>query len=113
MRHKNRKKFQEGYDKNRRLLKSMSSSLILYEKIKTTAARGKIVRTAVEKLITKGKNADLHKKRQLFSKLSQNAARKVFEVLGPKYKDRAGGYTRLVRIGKAKDGTAMVQVELL
>lgn len=113
MRHRKKKKIALGYDKEKRFLRNLASSLILHEKIKTTSPRGKIIRSEVERLITKGKVGDLHKKRQLFSSVTPNAARKVFEVLGPKYKDRPGGYTRIVRVGKAKDGTSMVQVELV
>jgi large subunit ribosomal protein L17 len=113
MRHRKTKKLQKGYGKSRRLEKSLAAALILYEKITTTANRGKYIRAHVEHLITKGKAGSLHKNRQLFAQLPQNAARKVFEVLGPKYKDRAGGYTRMVKVAKAKDGTTRVQVELI
>lgn len=113
MRHLKKKKLKLGYDKSRRVLKSMASSLILYEKIETTASKGRIVKAWVEKLITHGKTSDLHHKRMLFAALPKNAARKVFEILGPKYKDRAGGYTRLLHIGLSRDGARLVRIELV
>jgi large subunit ribosomal protein L17 len=113
MRHRKARKIKKGYDKNRRLKRSLAASLILYEKIRITSSRAKLIRSYVERLITKGKTGNLHNNRQLFAALPNNAARKVFEVLGPKYKERKGGYTRMVKVGKAKDGTTMIQVELI
>lgn len=113
MRHRKKKKLAKGYNLDRQMLKGLAASLILYEKITTTEKRGKLLRSEVERLITKGKVSDLHKKRQLFASLPKNAARKVFEVLGPKYQERNGGYTRLTRFGKMKDGTPKVVVELV
>jgi len=113
MRHLKKKKFGKGRDHARKLLRSLAAAAIVYERIETTEARAKITRSEVEKLITKGKYTDLHKKRQIFSALPQNAARKVIEVLGPRYKDRKGGYTRIIRVGKAKDGMPKVLLELV
>lgn len=113
MRHKKKKKIGRGKDNRRKLLRSLASSIVVYEKIETTAARAKIARQLVEKMITKSKKDDLHNKRQIFSALPNNAAKKVIEVLGPRYKDRRGGYTRIVRIGKYKDGMPKVQLELV
>ena len=94
-------------------MRSLAASAIVYEKIQTTEARAKITRSVVERLITKAKKDDLHNKRQIFAALPANAARKTIEVLGPRFKDRKGGYTRIVRLGKAKDGMPKVQLELL
>ena len=113
MRHRKKLKLKIGYDSSRRVLKSMCSALILYEKIQTTSKRARLVKSEVEKLITKGKREGLHAKRQLFSSLPPNAAKKVFEVLAPKYKTRPGGYVRMVKVGKLKDGTAKVQLEFI
>lgn len=100
-------------DQRRKLLRSLAASTIVYEKIETTHARAKLTRSFVERLISKGKDATLHDKRQLFSALPINAARKVIEVLGPRYKTRPGGYTRIIRVGKYKDGMPKVQLELV
>lgn len=94
-------------------MKLMSAALILHERIETTDKKGKLVRSNVEKLITKGKSENLHQRRQIFSALPKNAAKKVYEVLGPKYKDRKGGYTRILKLGKMKDGTTKVSVEFV
>ncbi len=123
MRHLKKKKIGKGQDHKRKLLRSLAASVVVYEKIQTTEARAKVTRSVVEKLITKGKSAvggsasggkdSLHYKRQIFAALPANAARKVFEVLGPRYKARAGGYTRIVRLGRSKDGMPKVQLELV
>jgi large subunit ribosomal protein L17 len=113
MRHLKKKKIGNGRDHARKLLRSLASSAIVYEKIQTTEARAKVARQLVEKLITKGKADDLHNKRQIFAAVPANAARKVIEVLGPRYKERKGGYTRIVRLGKSKDGMPKVQLELV
>lgn len=108
-----KKKIGKGRDHARKLLRTLAASAIVYEKIKTTEARAKQARVLVEKMITKSKHDDLHNKRQIFSALPANAARKVIEVLGPRYKTRVGGYTRIIRLGKAKDGMPRVQLELV
>jgi large subunit ribosomal protein L17 len=113
MRHLKKKKIGNGKDHARKLVRSIAASAIVHEKIQTTEARAKIVRQLVERMITKGKKDDLHNKRQIFSALPDNAARKVIEVLGPRYKERQGGYTRIVRLGNAKDGMPKVQLELV
>ena len=113
MRHRKKPTIARGKDLNRRLLRQISNSLVLHEKVETSSALAKITRSHVEKLITKGKKDTLHAKRQLFAQLSKNAARKVFEVLSPKYKDRAGGYTRLVRVPPNKDGNPRSLIEFV
>ena len=113
MRHLKKKKIGNGKDHARKLVRSIAASTIVYEKIQTTEARAKIVRQLVEKLITKGKAGDLHNKRQIMAAVPMNAAKKVIEVLSPRYKERKGGYTRIVRLGNAKDGMPKVQLELV
>jgi large subunit ribosomal protein L17 len=113
MRHLKKQKIGKGRDHKRKLMRVLAASAILHERIQTTEARAKVTRSVVEKLISKGKKQDLHNKRQIFSALPENAARKVIEVLGPKYKERKGGYTRIIRIGKFKDGMPKVILELV
>jgi large subunit ribosomal protein L17 len=113
MRHLKKKKIGKGKDHRRKLMRTLASSAIVYEKIQTTEKRAKLTRSHVERLITKGKKEDLHNKRQIFSALPNNAAKKVIEVLGPRYKDRKGGYTRIIRVGKYKDGMPKVQLEFV
>jgi len=115
MRHrvKKAKKLGKGSQHRKKLLRSLASSVIVHEKIVTTQANAKAVRSYVDKMITKGKIATLHAKRQLFSDLNQNAARKVIEILGDRYKQRTGGYTRILISGKSKDGMNKYLVELV
>lgn len=102
-----------GRDYGRRQMRQMANALILHEKLQTTAATGRLLRSHVEKLITKGKADTLSAKRQLFSSLGANAARKVFEVLSPRYKERQGGYTRMLRLPAGKDGMPKVLIEFV
>ncbi len=97
------------------MLRNLASSIVIYEKVKTTEAKAKEVRPVVERAITIAKEGDLHARRKLISMLPQeNATRKLMEVLGEKYKDRPGGYTRIVNVGYRKgDGAKIVQIELV
>src|SRR3989338_4412297 len=113
MRHRKKRTLNRGRDINRRRMRQLATSLILHERIETTSAQAKILRSEVEKMITRGKVEGLHPKRALFSKLPPNAARKVYEVLSPKYKERAGGYTRLIRVPAGKDGNPKVIIEFV
>jgi large subunit ribosomal protein L17 len=113
MRHLKKRKLKIGYDASRRLKKSLCAALILHEKITITLSRARLIKAEVEKLITLGKEPSLHNKRQLFAALPKNAARKVFEVLGPKYLQRPGGYLRITKVGKFKDGTIKAQLEFV
>ena len=97
------------------LLKSLATSLILYEKIRTTAAKAKAVRPSVEKMITLAKNPTVQVRRELLRKLYvEKAVKKILEVLGPKYQSRKGGYTRTIKIGPREgDGANIVQIEFV
>ena len=91
MRHRKKKKFGKGMDHRRKLLRTLASSLVLYEKIETGYANGRAVKPYIEKAITISKDNSLHARRHLLSKLSPMAAKKAIEVLGPKYLERKGG----------------------
>ena len=97
------------------MLRNLAASVLLYEKVKTTEAKAKTVRSLVERLITTAKAGDLTARRALISTLPQPlAVKKAMEVLGGRYKERPGGYTRLIKLGtRAGDGAAMVQIELV
>jgi len=99
------------------LLRSLAISLVLKEKIKTTEAKAKELRPFVEKLITKGKVDSLASKRLVGSRLGSGgvaANKKIFDVIAPKYKDREGGYTRIVKLPKRSgDAASMAQIELV
>ena len=97
------------------MFRNLAASLIIYEKVRTTEAKAKAIRPIVEKLITTGKENSLTARRKLLRYLyTENAVKKVLEVLGPKYKERKGGYTRIVKIGPRKgDGARIAQIELI
>jgi len=97
------------------MVRNLASSVLIYEKVKTTEAKAKVVRSLVEKSITLAKKGDLTSRRRLISLLPQKlAVKKAMEVLGVKYKDRRSGYTRLVKMGRRQgDGAEMAQIELV
>ncbi len=97
------------------MLRNLAQSVILYEKVKTTETKAKVVRSIVEKMITTAKAGDLTARRTLMKDLStEGAVKKALEVLGPRYKERAGGYTRIIKIGTRQgDGAPIVQLELV
>lgn len=97
------------------LLRSLVTSVILLEKVKTTKAKAKAVKPLIERMITIGKAGDLTARRQLAQTLyGTNAVKKVMEALAPRYKDRKGGYTRLTNLGRREgDSAEMVQLELV
>jgi large subunit ribosomal protein L17 len=97
------------------LFKNLAQSLVLYEKIKTTEAKASAIKPIVEKLITRAKIDSLHNRREIMKFLpTQNAVKKIFEVLGPRFKERGGGYLRIVKIGERKgDAAKMVIIEFV
>jgi large subunit ribosomal protein L17 len=97
------------------LLRSLATSFVVYGKIKTTKAKAKVLRPIVEKLITSAKNDTLHNRRLALSYLyTEGAVKKLFEVLGPKYQDRKGGYTRIIKLEpRVNDGAEMAVIELV
>ncbi len=97
------------------LLRNLAVSLILYEKIQTTRAKAKTLRPIVEKLITKGKINNLTARRYLLKYLyKESAVKKILEDLSPRFKERKGGYTRIINIGRRQgDGAEIVQIELV
>lgn len=99
----------------RALFKSLAISLVLYETIKTTESKAKELRGMVEKMITRGKANTLTARRLLLKQLGQaNAVKKILEVLSPRFKDRRGGYTRIIKLApRAGDGAKMVIIEFV
>ena len=88
------------HEHRKALFANMAGSLIEHEQIKTTLPKAKELKRIADKLITLGKRGDLHARRQAASQLKQDAyVAKLFEVLGPRYKDRAGGSTRVLKAG--------------
>ena len=116
MRHRNKNKILDRQKGPRELmLRNLASSILIYEKVKTTKAKAAAVRPLVEKMITSAKAGDLTARRGLIKVLLQkNAVKKAMEVLGDRYKNRPGGYTRTTKLGSRQgDGVEMVQIELV
>lgn len=97
------------------LLRNLATSVLLSEKVRTTKAKARAVRPLVERAITVGKAGDVNARRSLSALLyGDSVTRKVVEVLSPRYKTRAGGYTRITGLGRREgDGAEMVQIELV
>lgn len=116
MRHKKKGAILDRTKKPREMmLRNLVASIVIYEKVKTTEAKAKAVKPMLEKMITTAKKGDLSARRRLIAALPQEkAVQKLMEVLGEKYKQREGGYTRVRRLGtRAGDGAQMVQIELV
>ena len=97
------------------LYRNLVTALLKHEKIVTTEAKAKEVRSMAEKMITLGKKSGLHSYRQALSFITdKKVTEKVFAELGPRYKERAGGYTRIVKLGpRLGDNAPRVQLELV
>ena len=117
MRHqKARGKLSRDSAHRKALLKNLCKEVIEHERIKTTEAKAKAVKPEVEKLITLAKRGDQHARRQAMAKLGQDkfVVYKLFEEIGPRYADRPGGYTRIMKLGpRPSDATEMVFLELV
>jgi large subunit ribosomal protein L17 len=93
------------------MLANMAASLIKHEQIVTTLPKAKALRPVVEKLVTLAKRGDLHARRLVISRLrDETQAKKLFDTLGPRYKARAGGYTRILKAGFRYGDNAPVAV---
>ena len=98
------------------LLINLMKEVIDHERIQTTEAKAKAVKPEVEKLITLAKRGDLHARRLALSELGQDkfVVHKLFEEVAPRYADRPGGYTRILKLGpRRSDSTEMVYLELV
>lgn len=117
MRHaKKRNKLGRDAAHRKSLLSNLSKELIEHERIKTIQAKAKAAKPEIEKLITLAKRGDLHARRQALSTLRQDkfAVHKLFDEIAPRYAERPGGYTRIIKIGPRKsDSTEMVFLELV
>jgi len=96
------------------LLKSLAYSLLTHGRINTTEAKAKELRGFAEKIITYAKAGGLSKRRLVAGILPKQAVKKLFEEIAPGFKDRRGGYTRIIRLGVRKsDGANMAIIELV
>lgn len=102
-------------DQRRAMLRSLVTSLLQHERITTTVTRAKEARKAAEHMVTLAKRGDLHARRQAAAYLlDQDVLKKLFDTIGPRYADRQGGYTRIVRTGyRQGDAAPMAILELV
>ncbi len=108
------RKFKREKDQRHALLKSLASSLILKEKIKTTKAKAKELSFYVEKKISRAKIGNIQSQRMLAKLFSPAVLSKLMKEIGPRYKERAGGYTRVIRLGRrGEDGAEQAFIELV
>ncbi len=116
MRHRSTKKtFGRHTSARKALERDLVTSLVTYEKIETTIAKAKYCRPAIEKLITDSKRGDLATRRALMAYFAtEQPVKKLLEVLGPRFMDRTGGYTRVTQLGTRKgDKAPMALIELV
>lgn len=116
MRH-GKKAVKLGREKNHRdaMMRNMVTSLLAHEHVSTTSAKGKELKRRAEHMITFAKRGDLHSRRQVLRHIAdKSVVSKLFDELGPRYSERKGGYTRLVKIGPRRgDGAEMCIVEFV
>lgn len=112
---RSKRRFNRTVEHRKAMFANMCQALIKHEQIVTTLPKAKDLRPVVEKLVTLGKRGDLHARRQAISQIKDVAlVRKLFDVLGPRYKDRNGGYTRIMKAGfRYGDNAAMAVIEFV
>lgn len=116
MRHKVKgKKLRRNTAHRRALLRNLTTSLLDKERVKTTLAKAKAVRPVAEKMITLAKTDTLHTRRRTLQYIfKKDVVKKLFDDLGPRFSERPGGYTRIVKIGpRVGDGAEMAMIELV
>lgn len=97
------------------LLRDLATSVVVYEKIKTTESKAKAVKPVVEKLITTARKGDLNARRRLLAFFTtEQPVNKLMDVIGPRYQERPGGYTRITKLGHRQgDAAPVVELELV
>jgi large subunit ribosomal protein L17 len=116
MRHQNaHRKLSRNTSHRRALLRNLVTSFLEHGRLMTTLPKAKEIRPLAEKMITLGKRDNLHARRQVHAYLLKDAiAKKVFETIAPKFADRKGGYSRIIKLGNRKgDGADLAIIELL
>ena len=109
------RRFNRTAEHRKAMFANMSCALIQHEQIVTTLPKAKDLRPVVEKLVTLAKRGDLHARRLALAQIKQiELVRKLFAVIGPRYKDRAGGYTRVLKAGfRFGDNAPMAVIEFV
>ncbi len=116
MRHRNRgRKLNRTWSHRKAMFANMAQALVKHEQITTTLPKAKELRPIVEKLVTLGKRGDLHARRLLIARTrSEATAAKIIDVLAPRYKDRPGGYIRILKAGfRYGDNAPMAVIEFV
>ena len=110
-----KRRFNRTAEHRKAMFMNMCNAIIKHEQIVTTLPKAKDLRPVVEKLITLGKRGDLHARRQAISQIRDVVmVRKLFDVLGPRYKDRHGGYCRVLKAGfRFGDNAPMAVIEFV
>src|SRR4051812_10289303 len=110
-----KRRFNRTAEHRKAMFANMSQALIKHEQIVTTLPKAKDLRPVVEKLVTLGKRGDLHARRQAIAQIKDVVlVKKLFDVLGPRYKTRNGGYTRVLKAGfRYGDNAAMAVIEFV
>jgi large subunit ribosomal protein L17 len=109
------RRFNRSSEHRKAMFMNLSQALIKHEQIITTLQKAKDLRPVVEKLVTLGKRGDLHARRQALAQVRDIAlVKKLFDVLGPRYKERNGGYTRIMKAGfRFGDNAALAVIEFV
>ncbi len=109
------RRFGRRSDHRTAMFANLCQSLIQHEQIVTTLPKAKDLRPVIEKLITLGKRGDLHARRQAIAQIKDVAlVKKLFDVIGPRYKDRNGGYTRVLKAGfRFGDNAPLAVIEMV
>lgn len=109
------RKFGRRSDHRRAMLRNLVTSMILADKVMTTEAKAKQIRSITEKMITLGKRNNLHARRQALAYLlDETAVKKLFEEIAPRYEERQGGYTRILKMGPRRgDAAPMAIIEFV
>jgi large subunit ribosomal protein L17 len=109
------RKFDRSSSQRQALFRGLVTDFLRHEKIRTTEAKAKEVQSIAEKMITLGKDGGIHARRRALSVINDpDVVKKVFDEIGPRYADRHGGYTRVVKLGRRwGDGAAVAQLELV
>ena len=110
-----KRRFNRTHEHRKAMFANMCQNLIKHEQIVTTLPKAKDLRPVVEKLVTLGKRGDLHARRQAISQIKDaELVKKLFDILGPRYKTRGGGYTRVLKAGfRYGDNAPMAVIEFV
>jgi len=112
MRRGNKRKFARVKNQRKALYKALATALIEHGRIKTTTAKAKSLSSFTDRLVTKAKKGDLASRKLIRQDIGEKATKKLMSDIGPKFKERNGGYTKVLRLGRrTSDGAEMALIE--